>query len=453
MKESLNLSVCLQNMKFSELWLPTKTDWHNLSSKCLNFSIINSTNKLWFTVKQLYQPKNNSSNQSFLSSKTEFINSDETLLKSRKIRIYPTFEQKKILKQLFGMSRFMFNKTIEFVKNGGKANRFAIQKDILVMTPENDTTPYKIRQMAIDDACNSINNAIKKFKKTGQFQEVSFRSRKAKRDSAYIPKGALSYTNSGILKGVYIKSLGELYFSEKVDFRPDADCRLVQQDGRYYLIIPIISYIKQVRPDNQRHSLVALDPGVRTFLTAFDSQKAFKIGEHDFKVIYKILVQLDKTISKKSLTKGAKNKRIYNRLISNYKFRVKNLVREMHNQIAIMLVKNYDEIILPEFKSSKMVVKLHSKTCRSLLTWSHFAFRQHLLFKAKEYSAKVILVNEAYTSKTCTNCMTVNTISGKEQWKCKYCGFEHDRDISASRNIYILGAGRFAPVYSGIVNV
>jgi len=339
----------------------------------------------------------------------------------------------------------MFNKTIEFVKNGNKPNRFAIQKDILAMKPDGDDTPYKVKQMAIDDACTAVNNAIKKAKKTGQFQEVHFRSRKAKRDSFYIPKSALSYSKDGILRGIFIKSLGELYFSETVNFQIESDCKFTFQDGRYFLSIPIKSKIKQVRPDNQRLSLVALDPGVRTFLTAYDSQKTFKIGEHDFKTIFKILLQLDKTISKKSLTKGSKNKRIYNRLILNYKFRVRNLVKELHNQTAIMLVKNYDEILLPEFKTSKMVKKLHSKTCRSMLTWSHFSFKQHLIFKAKEYSSKVTIVNEAYTSKTCTNCMTIQNIGGKEQWKCRVCGFEHDRDISASRNIYILGTGRFAP--------
>lgn len=417
-----------------DLWIPNKDDWVHAKSN----------DDFWFTLRHIDNGVN--------YMKVTFYDTNVTFLKSRKIRVYPTMDQKKILRQMFGMSRFMFNKTVEYVNNGASPNRFAIQKNILAMAPEDDKTPYKVKQMAIDDACTALTNAIKKAKKTGQFQQVSFRSRKAKRDSMYVPEVSVSYSKSGFIKGIYIKTLGEMYFSEKVDFRIDNDCKFVHQDGRYYLIIPIRTSIKQVRPDSQRQSLVALDPGVRTFITAFDSKKAFKIGERDFKVIYEILLQLDKTISTRNTSIGAKNKRIYKRLISNYKFRVKNLVKEIHNQVAIMLVKSYDEILLPEFKSSKMVKKLHSKTCRSLLTWSHFAFKQHLLSKAKEYSSKVTIVNEAYTSKTCTNCMTINNIGGKEQWKCKHCGFEHDRDISASRNIYILGSGRFAPKHLGIVN-
>lgn len=417
-----------------DLWIPNKDDW--LHAK--------SNDDFWFTLRHIDNGVN--------YMKVNFDDTDVTFMKSRKIRVYPTMDQKKILKQMFGMSRFMFNKTVEAVNNGASPNRFAIQKGILAMAPDDDKTPYKVKQMAIDDACVALTNAIKKAKKTGQFQQVSFRSRKAKRDSMYVPAVSVSYSKSGFIKGIYTRTLGEMYFSEKVGFQIENDCRFVHQDGRYYLIIPIRTNIKQVRPDSQRQSLVALDPGVRTFLTAFDSNKAFKIGDHDFKTIYEILLQLDKTISKRNTSIGAKNKRIYQRLISNYKFRVKNLVKEMHNQVAIMLVKAYDEILLPEFRSSKMVKKLHSKTCRSLLTWSHFSFKQHLMSKAKEYSSKVTIVNEAYTSKTCTNCMTINNIGGKEQWKCKHCGFEHDRDISASRNIYILGSGRFAPKQLGIVN-
>ncbi|RIA98502.1 hypothetical protein C1645_812558 [Glomus cerebriforme] len=52
------------------------------------------------------------------------------------------------------------------------------------------------------------------------------------------------------------------------------------------------------------------------------------------------------------------------------------------------LAKNYDVVIIPEFNVSNMVRqemrKINSKTVWSMLTWSHYSFRQRLKHKAEE---------------------------------------------------------------------
>lgn len=54
--------------------------------------------------------------------------------------------------------------------------------------------------------------------------------------------------------------------------------------------------------------------------------------------------------------------------------------------------------------------KLHSKSVRAMLTWSHFRFKQHLLHKIREYppSTRVVLVDESFTSKTCGGSGCIN---------------------------------------------
>src|SRR5687768_3005018 len=49
--------------------------------------------------------------------------------------------------------------------------------------------------------------------------------------------------------------------------------------------------------------------------------------------------------------------------------------------------------------------RISSKTARAMATWSHYHFKQRLLDKAREHpGCVVVLVNEAYTSKTCGRC-------------------------------------------------
>jgi transposase len=62
----------------------------------------------------------------------------------------------------------------------------------------------------------------------------------------------------------------------------------------------------------------------------------------------------------------------------------------------------------PKFDTQSTLQKgkrrIGSKTARAMVTWSH-TFRQRLLDKAREYPwCKVVLVDEAHTSKTCVRC-------------------------------------------------
>ena len=51
-----------------------------------------------------------------------------------------------------------------------------------------------------------------------------------------------------------------------------------------------------------------------------------------------------------------------------------------------------------------------------MLTWSHYRFRMRLIAKAREYPhCKVIVVDEAYTSKTCGSCGNIHQRLGRQQ--------------------------------------
>lgn len=394
-----NCSSCLKNAQWEgseKLSLPTETDFADLDLNYLNGSSLKTLLNSWFSNNKNYRLNNSLLQTCFPLSQyfqVEFMDSENTVQRSRKIRVYPTQEQKKILNNWFGASRFDYNKTVEYLKQPyTKAQWKSIKTDLLHEMPEwSKEVPYQIKSVAIRDCCQAVSNAKKKFKQTGKFQEIKFRSKKRGDNNLFIPQSAVSEN------GVYHTILGKLKTAEPL-WKPLHDCRVVLQNGRYFVIIPIDVAVK--RPDSQRLSSCALDCGVRTFQTVFSKELILKVGEHDFQRIFRYCYSLDKLISRKK--KEISNK--FNKAMQRIRWKVRDLIDEIHNKLALTLCRFFDVVYIPSFETHDMVSKLKHKTSRAMLGWAHYRFKMKLKAKAEEYSCRVVDCTEEYTSKTCGNC-------------------------------------------------
>ena len=125
---------------------------------------------------------------------------------------------------------------------------------------------------------------------------------------------------------------------------------------------------------------------------------------------------------------------------------MRDLITDCHRKLTKHLCESYDVVLLPAFETSQMVNtrgsrkrRLNNDTTRKMLTWRHYAFKQRLLAKAREYPwMRVAIVTEEYTSKTCTCCGWIHDkLGGNKTYKCKSCGTALDRDYNGARNIYL----------------
>ncbi|AOX04095.1 transposase [Moorena producens PAL-8-15-08-1] len=348
------------------------------------------------------------------------------------MRVFLNSEQRAIIRHWFGVSRYVFNKTVKILENGEKkANWFAIKTEIVNNLPEwCKTVPYQIKSIAIKEACTAVREAKKKYKKTGQINRVRFRSRKNPVQSCYIPKSAVS------AKGIYHTKLGELTFTETIPGNI-GDCRLTSTNGDYYLTVPHKS--TQIKAESQGR-VVALDPGVRTFLTFFSENSVGKIGEGDFSRIQRLCAHLDRLLSRTSKAKGKQKyrmKRAARRII----IKIKNLINELHHKAARLLVDHFDVILLPTFETSQMsnrkTRKIRSLTVRNMLSFAHYRFKEFLKHKASETGKIVLDVCEAYTSKTVSWTGELVNIGGSKTIKSKIDGRLMDRDINGARGIFL----------------
>jgi putative transposase len=134
--------------------------------------------------------------------------------------------------------------------------------------------------------------------------------------------------------------------------------------------------------------------------------------------------------------------------------RIRNCVTDFHFKLARFLCESYDVILLPEFATKSMMRKrhpvtdkyqrkLHKTTVVKMQLWSHYTFKQRLLDKAKEYGNQCVvkIVDESYSTKTCTVCGFIHLqIGSSKVFRCPNpagCEYVAERDANGARNIFL----------------
>ena len=262
----------------SELLLPIGTDSPDSAERLYNSWSNKTVEKSWFSTKLYTVPKKSLlpiCSQFSISFPAECTDSGDTVTKSKKIQISPTSAQKAILERWFGGSRFFYNRAVEAMKDGASTNFKMLAPQLIADAPDwHVNIPRQIKVGAVMDACQAVRNAKVKGKQTGEFQKVKFRSRKQPRQTLYLRADTLK-ANS-----FYVQKLSGMQMTEPLPAKPQGqgkqserdtidevkDSQLIMENGQYFLCV---TYVEKRKPRDPSGTIVALDPGVRTFMTYF----------------------------------------------------------------------------------------------------------------------------------------------------------------------------------------
>ena len=413
-------------------------DIDNAMTECDN-TFCTAIVKSWFSTKQVTTNNKSSQNnciQTFFPTHTEDTVSSATVAKSKRIRIYPTQQQKQLFKQWFGVERKVYNTCVNHFNEKDIEFKGWMKMSTLVLHSFTEeyfkTVPYQIKNKAVKDSYTSWRTNCRKAKQTGKPFKLRYKSRKNPIQSCYIPKKAVSE------KGIYHTISGKLKFSEREWLKNDfCACRLINDHGRWYLSVP--QKITTTTTENQS-GIVALDPGVRNFLTYFSEDGRFGwLGIHAFNKLLNLNLKRDHLLSKLALTKDKKKKCNLKCTLNRTYHRIQDLVDELHWQCINYLVHNFSVIVFPPFEVSGMTKKgrkLRKSVVRSMLSLRFFDFKERLKQKCRECGVLYVEQNESYTSKT--NSFTGELIPnlGSKEW-FMYDGIKVHRDLNAARNILL----------------
>ncbi|GAB3361689.1 RNA-guided endonuclease InsQ/TnpB family protein [Giesbergeria giesbergeri] len=128
--------------------------------------------------------------------------------------------------------------------------------------------------------------------------------------------------------------------------------------------------------------------------------------------------------------------------------KIANQRKDLLHKFSTAMVKQNAAIFVGDVASSKLV---KTKMAKSTLDAGWAMLKTMLEYKSHQAGVVFEVVNESYTTQTCSCCGAIPASSPKgraglriREWKCSDCAAEHDRDVNAARNILAAGHRRLA---------
>lgn len=203
------------------------------------------------------------------------------------------------------------------------------------------------------------------------------------------------------------------------------------QDGRGNWYINIV--LKIPANDNADYSgAVGIDLGLKELAVTSNGARI---------KAPKLYRKSELALGKAQRAKKTKRARAIHRKIANHR-------KDFLHKQAKKLVREYGTIIVGNVSPSKLT---QTKMAKSVNDASWATFKNMLRYKSVMNGGRMIEVNEAYTTQTCSECGALPSSRprgiaglGIREWRCCDCGAVHNRDQNAAKNILRIGLDTLA---------
>jgi len=120
---------------------------------------------------------------------------------------------------------------------------------------------------------------------------------------------------------------------------------------------------------------------------------------------------------------------------NNEKNKVNSLLHKISKQIVEIAEQNNATIVLGDLKGIKKSAVNKGKRIRRIINnFPHWKLKNYIQSKASQIGIKVVIVNESYTSQTCSRCGELG-MRQRAVFKCVKCNYQLNADFNGTKNI------------------
>ncbi|AZQ46953.1 transposase [Bacillus albus] len=371
------------------------------------------------------------------------------MILAKKVRLIPTPEQEKVLRNHAGAARFAYNyckrMSDRYYKLFGKSvSQLALQKRFTKIKKRKRYEWLKdINAQVPKQASKDFDTARKhSFKKYKNGYHTSYKSKKDLIQGFYANYERLLIGK----KVVHIQSIGEVKTSQQLPRNKKPSNPRVTFDGRYWWIS--VGFQEDFESQELTNESIGVDVGLKELFVASNGMKERNINK-DAKV--KKLLRRKKSAQRDMSRRFKKGVKIQSAGYEKAKAEHLRLSRKITNirnnhihQATAKLVKTKPMRIVVEDLSISNLLK-NKKLSKALSFQKLHFFFQCLSYKCEKYGIAYVKADKWFASSKICSCCGVkydHSVQPEGQWslkirewRCASCNSHHDRDVNASINL------------------
>ena len=385
---------------------------------------------------------------------------------ARKIELRLNKEQKKILDQAFGYSRYIYNKALDEWKrmyeawkednSQPKPNNRKVRDSLKASREDWEFDQLNILiETTVEDLFKAFNMMWK-----GYGKYPKYKSRRNQKDSCrFFRRNKYSLQIKGNknnkLKLEGISSL--IHMKESLNLKENHTIREVtvsKRANRYYASI-VTRYIDDSESQAKNESYIGVDLGVKDFAIINDDKglyKKYKSLSSKLIPLYNRIDIYNKILSKKCY-KSNNYEKARTKLNRTYEM-INNIRKDFLHKLSTHITTKYKYICIEDLKVSNMVRNRNLSKYISQQGWRDF--RTMLEYKAEKKDCKIIVADRWFPSSQICSCCG-NILQGNDKLKlsqrvyhCHECNNKIDRDYNAAVNLKLYGMRFVGQVNKGI---
>ena len=364
--------------------------------------------------------------------------------KAAKVRLYPTNQQKQLLAQQFGCSRFWWNKALGLqYEHRSTQDRWLKRTELNAMLPE-----LKKELPWLSDCYSQVLQATTKHLEQAMKNWFEGRAKKP-RFKAKKNKQSISFPQNVLVVDNYLKvpkvGLVEAQFTQPIEGEIKTVTISVTPSGKYYASIGLDLGDVKVEKSTDGN-ITGIDLGLKDYVTCHNGTDTYSVKHpkwlkrHERNLRYQ-----QKRLSRRK--KGSSRRNKARGLVARVHERLSNARQDFLHKLSRNLTDD-NQVIVVENLNIRGMLK-NRKFSKAIAQSGWGMFLNFLSYKLERKGGVLVEIERFFpSSKMCSNCGHIHKeLELKDrEWICSQCSTHHLRDDNASRNIRtegmkILGLG------------
>lgn len=352
---------------------------------------------------------------------------------SHKIKLDPTYKQRRYFASAAGTARFVYNWALaEWNRQyaaGEKPTAAKLKQQFNAIKYEKFPWLKDIHRDAHSRPFENVGSAFSRF-----FKKLAGRPRfhrKGIQDAFYVANDKMRLSG----KRIRLPVIGWVRMAEELRFSGRVMSAIVSRTADRWSVAIQVD-VGEHRKERSSDGVVGVDLGITSLATLSSGEKIS--GVRSLKANLHKLATLQRQHSRKM--KGSKNREKSRLRLARLHARIANIRSDCLHKLTTRLCRENQAVAIEDLNVSDML--RNNNLALHIADAGFGEFRRQLEYKAKIFGTRVGLVGRWFAStKTCSRCNHIKDEMDRSdrEFRCGNCGLEIDRDVNAALNIRTAG--------------